>query len=94
MKRSEISGECRTHRRDSELIQNFCGKYRKGRDDSNVDGKAVLKWVLHKQGVKAWNGFVWPKLETSGGFINHGYVPVVFTKIPRISWSGERLFSN
>jgi hypothetical protein len=94
MKRNEISGECRTHRRGGEWIQNFCGKYRNGRDDSNVDGKAVLRWILHKQDVKAWSVFVWPRLETSGGFINHGYVPVDFIKIPRISWSVERLFSN
>ena len=60
-------------------------KYRNGRDDSNVDGKAVLRWILRKQGVKAWTGFVWPRLETSGGFVNHGYVPMDFTKIPRIS---------
>jgi hypothetical protein len=45
-----------------------------------VDGKAVLRWILHKQGVKAWAGFVWPKLETSVEFINHGYVPAVFKK--------------
>ena len=59
-----------------------------------MDGKAVLRWIVHKQGVKTWTGFVWPRLETSGGFINQGYVPVNFTKIPLISWSGERLFSN
>jgi len=49
---------------------------------------------LNKQGVKAWTGFMCPRLATSDRFINHGYIHVDFTKIPRISWSAERLFSN
>jgi hypothetical protein len=28
-----------------------------------------MKWILKKQGVMVWNGFIWLRIETSGGFM-------------------------
>jgi len=35
--------------------------------DLGVDGKIILEYILGKQGRKAWTGFIWPRIETSGG---------------------------
>jgi hypothetical protein len=39
------------------------------RDHSEVldaDGR-ILKWILKKQGVGVWNGFIWLRISTGGG---------------------------
>lgn len=53
----------------------------------DVDGKVVSKWILHKQGV-------WVRMETSGGFLKHGYVRSNYTKMRGNFWPAERLLSN
>jgi hypothetical protein len=32
-----------------------------------VDGSMILEWILGKQGVKLWTGFIWLRIGTSGG---------------------------
>jgi hypothetical protein len=32
----------------------------------SVDTKILLKWILKKQGVSKWTGFIWLRIETSG----------------------------
>jgi len=37
-----------------------------------VDGKIILEWILGKYGGKAWSGFIWLRIETSGGLLRTG----------------------
>jgi hypothetical protein len=37
--------------------------------DLVVDGRLILIWILEKWGWKAWTGFIWLKIETSGGLL-------------------------
>jgi len=34
-----------------------------------VDGRIILKWILHKFGARMWIGFMWLMAETSGGLL-------------------------
>jgi hypothetical protein len=34
-----------------------------------VDGRIILKWILGKQGGRLWTGFIWFRIETSGGLV-------------------------
>jgi len=34
--------------------------------DQGVDGGILLKWILYKREVRAWNRFMWFRIETSG----------------------------
>jgi hypothetical protein len=41
-----------------------------GRDhleDTDVDGKIILKWSLGKLCLKVWIGFIWLRIGTGGG---------------------------
>jgi hypothetical protein len=43
--------------------------YRKTcREDLGIDGK-LIKWSLGKQGEILCNGFIWLRIETSGGLL-------------------------
>jgi hypothetical protein len=33
----------------------------------DIDGRAVLKWILRKQNMKVWTGFIWHR--TCGGLL-------------------------
>jgi hypothetical protein len=35
-------------------------------EDLNVDARTILKWILEKQGWRAWIGFVWLSIGTLG----------------------------
>jgi hypothetical protein len=35
----------------------------------SVDAKIILKWILEKRGVRRLNGFIWPRIGTSGGLL-------------------------
>jgi hypothetical protein len=44
----------------------------KGRDhlgDLGVDERIILEWILGKEGVKVWIGFIWIIIETSAGLL-------------------------
>jgi hypothetical protein len=48
----------------------FWSENQKGRDhskDIDVDWKAILEWILGKQGGKMWTAFMWVRMGTSGG---------------------------
>jgi len=32
---------------------------------SGIDGRIILKYILEKQGVRSWTGFVWLRIGTS-----------------------------
>jgi hypothetical protein len=34
-----------------------------------VDGRVILKWILRKYGARVWIGFIWLRIETSGGLL-------------------------
>jgi len=36
-------------------------------EDSVVDGKIILRWILRKWDVRAWTGSVWLRRGTGGG---------------------------
>jgi hypothetical protein len=38
-------------------------------DVLDVDGWAILKWILQKQGVIMWTGFDWLRSWTRGGLL-------------------------
>jgi hypothetical protein len=31
-----------------------------------IDGMKILRWILKKQDVKVWTGFIWLRILTSG----------------------------
>jgi hypothetical protein len=44
----------------------------KGRDhpeNLGVDRKIILEWILVKFGEELWTGFIWLRIETSGGLL-------------------------
>jgi hypothetical protein len=38
-------------------------------EDLAIDGKIILEWILGKWGRKLWTGFIWLRLESSGGLL-------------------------
>jgi hypothetical protein len=38
-------------------------------DDLGVDRKIILKWILEKQNVVVWTGFIWLRIDIGGGFL-------------------------
>jgi hypothetical protein len=38
-------------------------------EDTGVDKRIILKWMLRKQGGKMWNGLVCLRIGTSGGLL-------------------------
>jgi hypothetical protein len=49
-------GACSTHGGNEKCIKKFCWSL-KGRDhsdDSGIDGRISLKWILRKQGGRVW----------------------------------------
>jgi hypothetical protein len=31
-------------------------------EDPVIDGRIILKWILRKQGRRAWTGLIWPRI--------------------------------
>jgi hypothetical protein len=48
-------------------------------------GEGITKWILKKQGVKSWAGFVWLKIGASSGLLRTLYLIFEFPKGPVIS---------
>jgi len=44
-------------------------KEREHSEDTIVDGMIILKWILGKWGVIKQTGFIWHKIEISGGLL-------------------------
>jgi len=38
-------------------------------EDTSVAGKIICVWILGKQSVKAWTGFIWLWIRTNGRFL-------------------------
>jgi hypothetical protein len=38
-------------------------------EDSGIDGKTILEWILGKHCGKVWTECIWIKTETSGGLL-------------------------
>jgi hypothetical protein len=38
-------------------------------EDTGVDEKKILEWILGKWCGKLWIGFIWLRIETSGGLL-------------------------
>jgi len=44
----------------------------KGRDhlrDRIINGRKIINWILKKQRVKMWTGFIWLRTRTNGGLL-------------------------
>jgi hypothetical protein len=41
-------------------------------EDTDVDGRVVLKWILTKYGVRMWIGLIWVRIGTVVGSSEHG----------------------
>jgi hypothetical protein len=38
-------------------------------EDKDVGGWGILKWILERQDVMIWIGFIWLRIGTSGGLL-------------------------
>jgi hypothetical protein len=38
-------------------------------EDLGVDGRIILEWILEKKGEKVLSGFIWLRIEVSGGIL-------------------------
>jgi hypothetical protein len=50
----------------------FFSETLKGRDhaeDSGVDGRIILEWILGKYGEKVWTGCAWVKIAITDGIL-------------------------
>jgi hypothetical protein len=66
-----MGGACSMHGRQEMHAKFRFGKL-KGRnhlEDLGTDGRIISKWILKKQGVKVWIGFISFRIWTSGGFL-------------------------
>jgi hypothetical protein len=44
-------------------------KERDRQEDRVVDGRIMLKWILKKEIVVAWTGFIWLRIGPRGGLL-------------------------
>jgi len=49
------------------LSENLKGKDHFG--DRGADGRIILKFILKKQHMGVWTGFIWLRIATSGGLL-------------------------
>jgi hypothetical protein len=65
----EMGGSCSTPEKD---YTNFWPENLKVRDHSKhlgADVRIILEWILGKQGVKLWTGFIWLRMRTDRGLL-------------------------
>jgi hypothetical protein len=41
-------------------------------EDLNADEGLILTWILNKQDMRLWTGFIWLRIGTSAGSCEHG----------------------
>jgi hypothetical protein len=44
-------------------------KERDHSEDLGVDGRIILEWISGEGGGKVWTGFIWLRIETTGGLL-------------------------
>jgi hypothetical protein len=44
-------------------------KERNHYEDLHVGGRIILRWILETQNEVVWAGFIWLRIETSGGLL-------------------------
>jgi len=49
------------------LVRNLKGEYHA--EDLVIDGRTILEWILGEWGGKMQSGFIWFRIETSGGLL-------------------------
>jgi hypothetical protein len=49
------------------LSQGLKGKFCLG--ELGVVGRMALRWILNKEEMRVWIGFIWLKIRTSGGIL-------------------------
>jgi hypothetical protein len=62
---------CSTHGNDEKCKYDFNRKKYEGKNnlrDLATDGR-ILKLSLKKQSVRVWTGFIWSRVESSGGLL-------------------------
>jgi hypothetical protein len=60
----EWVGHKSTNGRGEKFIQIL--KERDHLKEVGTDGKAILQWMQHRKGSRAWTGFLWFTVKTSG----------------------------
>ena len=38
-------------------------------EDPGVDGRIILRWIFRKWDVRTWNGSMWLRIGTGGGYL-------------------------
>jgi hypothetical protein len=46
-----------------------CTRERGHSEDIGIDGRIILKFISKKSVVRAWTGFMWRRIGTSGGVL-------------------------
>jgi len=64
MKKGEIGGTCSINSAHRTLVGRSEEKTRSGRPRSREKDK--VKWVLQKQYMRVWTGFIWLRREANG----------------------------
>jgi hypothetical protein len=70
----EMGRACSMHGRDEKFLQ-YCWRILKVRnrlEDLGVNGMMMMmmmmiEWIFGKQSGRVWTGFIWLRIETSGG---------------------------
>jgi hypothetical protein len=60
-----MGGACSTHGSDEKRIQN--SRRKTSREKTRVNRKVISKWILKKEDMKMWSGFIWLRIGTGGG---------------------------
>jgi len=58
--------------RREEVRTGFCWGNLRERDqleDSDVDGRILIKWIIWKWDVDAWSGSIWRRIGIGGGHL-------------------------
>ena len=67
-----MSGACSTYGGEKKSIQSFGRGILRERDhfeDSGIDGRIILRWILRKWDGGAWTGLIWLRTGTEGGML-------------------------
>ena len=79
IEKNEMGEACGTY--EGEAYTRFWWGYLRERDrleDSDVDGRIILTWILRKWDVGAWTGSSWLRIGTVAGICEYGNEPSGF----------------